>query len=210
MTHHKTELPNSIMCWLRATSHDRTDAAGGPKSWSLSIRHAGTSTLCLTHPATRCAAIACAFHNCVKNPTRIGGVSPRSRPLSRSAHFSFLLTLVIGFIPLSSPPASAQSEIIEPVYLETMRQQSLAADAIGDFKLHAGDPAGARSAYLEGLALARRILAAEPSNAQWQADVVVSLWKLATATTERPVKIATLREALSFVAELEAQAALTK
>jgi hypothetical protein len=89
-----------------------------------------------------------------------------------------------------------------------MRQQSLAADAIGDFKLHAGDPAGARSAYLEGLALARRILAAEPSNTQWQADVVVSLWKLAAATTERSVKISILRDALSMVGELEAQAAL--
>jgi hypothetical protein len=128
--------------------------------------------------------------------------------LSRSAHFLLWLSLVTGFIPLSSPPASAQSETLEPLYLETMRQQSLAADAIGDFKLHAGDPAGARSAYLEGLALARRILAAEPSNSQWQADVVVSLWKLATVTTERSVKISILREALGSVAELEARGAL--
>jgi hypothetical protein len=89
-----------------------------------------------------------------------------------------------------------------------MRQQSLAADAIGDFKLRTGDFNGARSAFFESLALARHLVAAEPNNTQWQADVVVSLWKLAAATTDRPAKTATLREALACVDKLEAQHAL--
>ena len=111
-------------------------------------------------------------------------------------------------ILLSSSSASAQSENIDPAYLAAMRQQSLAADAIGDFKLRIGDTVGARSAYLEGLELARRLFAAQPANTQCQADIIVSLWKLAAATRDQSTKISTLREALSFVAKLEVQGAL--
>jgi len=105
-------------------------------------------------------------------------------------------------------PASAQPVNIDPAYLATMRQQSLSADAVGDFKLQIGDPAGARNAYLEGLALARQLAAADPNNLQWQGDVVVSLWKLATATSDRSAKISVLHEALDLVERLEAQGAL--
>jgi hypothetical protein len=118
------------------------------------------------------------------------------------------LAFVIGLALISSPSASAQSETTDAAYLASLRQQSLAADAIGDFKLRVGDPAGARSAYLEGLALARQILAAEPDNAQWQADVVVSLWKLAAATIDRSAKISILQEALGLVDKLESRGAL--
>jgi hypothetical protein len=127
--------------------------------------------------------------------------------LSRSSkHLE--LALIIGLALLASSSASAQSETIDAAYLATMRQRSLAADAIGDFKLRVGDPAGARSAYLEGLALAREVLAAEPENTQWLADVVVSLWKVAAATTDRSGKISSLQEALSFVDKLESRGAL--
>jgi hypothetical protein len=69
-------------------------------------------------------------------------------------------------------------------------------------------PTGARSAYLEGLALARQVLAAEPENTQWQADVVVSLWKVAAATTDRSAKISSLQEALGLIDKLESRGAL--
>jgi len=130
-------------------------------------------------------------------------------PLSRSKkHLELSLALVIGLALLASHAASAQSETIDAAYLATMRQRSMAADAIGDFKLRIGDTTGARSAYQEGLALARQILAAEPDNRQWQADIVVSLWKVAAATTDRSVKISVLQEALGFVDRLESQGAL--
>ena len=118
------------------------------------------------------------------------------------------LALFIALALLASPSASAQSETIAAAYLASMRQRSLAADTIGDFKLRIGDPAGARSAYLEGLALARQVLAAEPDNAQWQADVVVSLWKVAAATTDRSAKISSLQEALGLVDKLESRGRL--
>ena len=118
------------------------------------------------------------------------------------------LALIIGLALLASPSVSAQSETIDAAYLATLRQRSLAADAIGDFKLRVGDPAGARSAYLEGLALARQVLAAEPDNAQWQADVVVSLWKVAAATIDRSAKISSLQEALGLIDKLESRGAL--
>jgi hypothetical protein len=129
--------------------------------------------------------------------------------LSRSSkHLELSLAIVIGLALLASPAALAQSETIDAAYLATMRQRSLAADAIGDFKLQVGDPTGARSAYLEGLALARQVLAAEPENTQWQADVVVSLWRVAAATTDRSAKISSLQEALGFVDKLESRGAL--
>ena len=128
---------------------------------------------------------------------------PRSKK-----HLELSLACVIALVLLASPSASAQSETIDAAYLASMRQRSLAADAIGDFKLRIGDPAGARSAYLEGLGLARQVLAAEPDNMQWQADVVISLWKVAAATTDRSAKISTLQEALGLVDKLESRGAL--
>jgi hypothetical protein len=41
-----------------------------------------------------------------------------------------------------------------------------------------GDLAGALSAYEESKAIAERLAASDPSNAGWQRDLVVSLWKL--------------------------------
>ena len=113
--------------------------------------------------------------------------------------------VVIALVLLIVQPASAQPVNIDPAYLATIRQQSLSADAVGDFKLQIGDPAGARDAYLEGLARARQLVAADPNNVQWQGDVVVSLWKLATATSDRSAKRSILHEALGLVERLEAQ-----
>jgi hypothetical protein len=118
------------------------------------------------------------------------------------------LALVIELALLASPSALSQSETIDAAYLAAIRQRSLAADAIGDFKLQIGDPAGARGAYLEGFALARQILAANPENPQWQADVVVILWKVAAATTDRSAKISSLQEALGLLDKLESRGTL--
>ena len=45
-------------------------------------------------------------------------------------------------------------------------------------RLAAGDRAGALSAYEEGLAIMRKLAAADPGNAEWQRDLSVSLVKI--------------------------------
>ena len=49
---------------------------------------------------------------------------------------------------------------------------------IGDVRLAAGDRARALSAYEDGLSIRRRLIAADPGNAQWQRDLSVSLNKV--------------------------------
>jgi len=119
------------------------------------------------------------------------------------------LRLGIALALTAAPPslfplvARAQSSGLDEAYLAVLRRQSLSSDAIGDLKMKAGDPWGAQAAYQEGLAIARRLAAAEPDNSQWQADIVVSLWKLSKARQGLPDKISLLKEALAFVSKIE-------
>jgi hypothetical protein len=116
---------------------------------------------------------------------------------------------VEGFL-LSRAIAWAQTNEFDHdlAYLAAIHQRSLSADAIGDFKMRANDSSGALAAYHEGLAIARQLLAAEPDNVQWLADIVVSLWKVSQAS-KRADKISKLEEALGFLKKLEGQGSLT-
>ena len=66
-------------------------------------------------------------------------------------------------------------------------------------RVEAGDSAGALQAYEEGLGIARRVATADPADAGWARDVVVSLFKvgsLAESSSERATAAAYYREAL--------------
>jgi eukaryotic-like serine/threonine-protein kinase len=69
----------------------------------------------------------------------------------------------------------------------------------GDVRLRAGDGPGALAAYEEGLVIARRLAAADAGNAVSQADLVVSLYRLKSASTERFVQVASMCEAATIL-----------
>ena len=75
-------------------------------------------------------------------------------------------------------------------------------------RLAAGDRAGALAAYEESLAIMRKLAAADPGNAGWQADLVISLYKISTAS-DPPRARAALREALAIVEALAREGKLT-
>jgi hypothetical protein len=66
-----------------------------------------------------------------------------------------------------------------PDNLPHQRDLSVRLNKLGDTRAAQGDLAGALAAFEQGLAIRERLAEADPSNAQWQTDVVVSLWKLA-------------------------------
>ena len=71
-----------------------------------------------------------------------------------------------------------------------------------------GDLAGARAVYEEGLAIRRKLAAADPDSPRWQIVLVVSLYKL-SAVVEPPRARAALLEALAIVEKLEREGKLT-
>ena len=75
-------------------------------------------------------------------------------------------------------------------------------------RLAAGDRAGALAAYEESLAIMRKLAAADPGNAGWQADLVFRLYKVSTAA-DPPRARAALREALAIAETLARDSKLT-
>lgn len=71
------------------------------------------------------------------------------------------------------PPAKAA----EPCW---QRERSVRLNFQGDVLRDQGDLAGALAAYREALAVRQRLAAADPSNAGWQRDLMVSCCKMAT------------------------------
>ena len=60
---------------------------------------------------------------------------------------------------------------------------------IGEAQLALGDKAGAAQSWRADLALAERLAATDPQNAEWQRDVMVSCWTLAElGSTAGPVE----------------------
>ncbi|MGI9489863.1 MAG: tetratricopeptide repeat-containing protein, partial [Geminicoccaceae bacterium] len=53
-----------------------------------------------------------------------------------------------------------------------------ATEKIGEVRVAQGDLDGAGEAYRAGLAIIERLAAADPGNAEWQRDLIVSRWKL--------------------------------
>jgi hypothetical protein len=72
---------------------------------------------------------------------------------------------------------------------------------VGDVRLAAGDRAGALATYEESLTNMRKLAAADPGNSEWQADLVVSLYKISTAYDPSRARAA-LREALAVAETL--------
>jgi hypothetical protein len=58
-------------------------------------------------------------------------------------------------------------------------------DAIGDVQIAQGDLPAALTSYRAALALHERLAKADPANAAWQRDLVVSYVKLAESTRDR-------------------------
>jgi len=84
---------------------------------------------------------------------------------------------------------------------------SLSLERVGDMRRAAGDPAGALAAYEENLAIARKLAAADPGNAQWQRDVSVSLNKVGDVrlnTGDRAEALAAYEEGLAIRRKLAA------
>ena len=84
----------------------------------------------------------------------------------------------------------------------------MSLERVGDIRLMAGDRPGALAAYEEGLAIRRKLAAADPGNAGWQADLVVGLYKVSIVSDPSRARAA-LREALDIVAALARDNRLT-
>lgn len=80
---------------------------------------------------------------------------------------------------------------------------SVSLNKLGDLQLRAGYAAAALAAYEESLEIFRRLAETDPANAQWQTDVVVSLWKMSSVSQETAA-LRFLEEALAIVTALEA------
>jgi hypothetical protein len=77
-----------------------------------------------------------------------------------------------------------------------------------------GNDAEALTAYQRSLAIAERLAQQDPSNTQWQTDLVVSYWKLAQANAPVAKGYATpyelLEKGLAILYRLRAESRLTK
>jgi len=73
-----------------------------------------------------------------------------------------------------------------------------------------GDLAGVLAAYRKGLAIAKRLSAADPANTQWQTDVAVSCAKLSTpeAGLDLEKRCGYLQRAVGILLELKTQGRL--
>ena len=71
-------------------------------------------------------------------------------------------------------------------------------DKVGDVLVSQGDLPGALKSYRDSLAIQERLAKADPSNAEWQFDVVATNWRLASAGDDAlrrwTLIVATLRE----------------
>ena len=88
------------------------------------------------------------------------------------------------------------------------RDVSVSLNKVGDVRLAAGDRAGALAAYEESLAIMRKLAASDPGNAGWQADLVISLYKVSTVSEPAGARAA-LREALAIAEALARDNRLT-
>ena len=59
-------------------------------------------------------------------------------------------------------------------------------EKLGDVRQAQGDLAGALAAYEARHAIAERLAASDPGNAEWQRDLVVSHWRIAAVLEELP------------------------
>ena len=73
------------------------------------------------------------------------------------------------------------------------REAARANTHLGDVRSAQGDLAGALDAYQQGLAIAKRLATADPSNSGWQTDIAVSCWKLAEVLRGMPDRRAEAR-----------------
>jgi hypothetical protein len=80
---------------------------------------------------------------------------------------------------------------------------------IADLKLRSGDAEGALKAYEESLAIRQKLVAADPGNAQWQTDLVVSYVRIAQATKNEVRRKAALEDALRIVKTLDTKGLLS-
>lgn len=81
-----------------------------------------------------------------------------------------LAAVAQGFDSLAAD-AAAESDV--------QRERSVLSECVADLALLRGDLAGAEKAYRSALAVRERLAQADPSNAQWQRDLFVSLWRVA-------------------------------
>jgi tetratricopeptide (TPR) repeat protein len=85
---------------------------------------------------------------------------------------------------------------------------SVSLDKLGDVQLQAGDLPGALAAYQESLDIARKLAAQDPGNPEWQADLVIGLFKFSKAADPAQARAA-LTEALSIAERLANEGKLT-
>ena len=88
-----------------------------------------------------------------------------------------------------------------PRQCRAQRDVSVSLNHVGDVKRQAGDQAGAFAAYQESLAIERKLVAADPSDTQLQADLVITLNNLGLADTKH--SRIWLSEALSIAERLD-------
>ena len=91
----------------------------------------------------------------------------------------------------------------DPANSGWQRDLSLSLDKIGDIKMEMGDRAAALAAYDEGAAITRRLVAINASNAGWKFDMVIGLYKIASAT-EGSHRTDAINEALEIALRLKA------
>ena len=75
-------------------------------------------------------------------------------------------------------------------------------------RLAAGDRTWALAAYEESLAIRRKLVAADPGNASRQTDLIISLYKVSTASDALRARVE-LREALAIAEALARERKLT-
>ncbi len=87
----------------------------------------------------------------------------------------------------------------------------MSQDRIGDVRREQGDLAGALAAYEQSLAIRQDLAEADPGNAGWQRDLIVSHWKLATVAGEEAKAAeaaAAYREALAIASAMQSAGTL--
>lgn len=113
---------------------------------------------------------------------------------------------------LADAERAARQALAIAEHMPDDRSQSLAQDELGDVKRAQGDLPAALAAYDASLAIRKRLADADPGNAEWQRDLIVSHVKLAEWFSEQPGDAARVRQhyrqALDVVRRLQAGARL--
>jgi len=91
---------------------------------------------------------------------------------------------------------------------EAQRDLALSLDNLGNARHSAGETKTALIAYEEALGLARLLAGLDRGNAQWQVDLIVSLYKVALAS-EGPRRRRALTEAIEIAERLEKEGRLS-